>query len=139
VKPESERAKRKGGLGEMNFCPLANTAPKARSGWEAAGHSASAERQSRKFFFLKRKLKKGRGTPKNEGKNFLLCSSQGDRRRWVGSAPVRAQIVAQRRFERRSAIATRRYFQSFLTRRKARSAPLARRASKQTARKIRNV
>jgi len=37
--------------GEMNFCPLANTAPKARSGWEAAAHSAPAEGQSRKFFF----------------------------------------------------------------------------------------
>jgi len=27
--------------------------------------------------------------------------------RWAGSAPVRAQIVAQKRFERRSAIATK--------------------------------
>jgi hypothetical protein len=90
----------------MNFCPLANTAPKARSGWEAAAHSASAEGQSRKFFFLKRKIKKGRGAPKNEWKNFLLCSPQGGHRRWAGSAPVRAQIVAQKKFERRSTTAT---------------------------------
>ena len=69
-------------------------------------HSASAEGQSRKFFFLKGKIKNGKGAPKNEWKNFLLCSPQGECRRWAGSASVRAQIVAQRKFERRSVIAT---------------------------------
>jgi hypothetical protein len=63
--------------------------------------------KAEKFSSLKEKLKKEGGAPKNEGKKFLLCSPQGDRRRWVGSAPVRAQIVAQRRFERRLAIARR--------------------------------
>ena len=60
-------------------------------GWEAAAHSASVEGQSRKFFFLKGKIKKGKGAPKNEGKNFLLCSPQGERRRWVGLPPCGRQ------------------------------------------------
>jgi hypothetical protein len=105
AKPK-QTGKKEGGLGGGIFARLLS-APKARSGWEAAAHSASAEGQSRKFFFLKGKIKKGRGAPKNEWKNFLLCSPQGGRRRWAGSAPVRAQIVAQRKFERRSVIATK--------------------------------
>jgi len=63
-------------------------------GWEAAAHSASAEGQSRKFFFLKGKIKKGRGAPKNEWKNFLLCSPQGGRRRWAGLPPEGRQLVS---------------------------------------------
>ncbi|GIW63076.1 MAG: hypothetical protein KatS3mg090_0902 [Patescibacteria group bacterium] len=104
--------KKEGGLGEGIFARLLCRA-ESGMGWEAVARSASTEGQSRKFFYLKGKIKKGRGAPKNEWKNFLLCSPQGGRRRWVGSAPIRAQIVAQRKFERRSVIATRRYFQSF--------------------------
>jgi len=99
-------------------------------GWEAVAHSASAEGQSRKFFFLKGKIKNGKGAPKNEWKNFLLCSPQGECRRWAGSASVRAQIVAQRKFERRSVIATIIDFLVFEGSLIARSAPLARRSAR---------
>jgi hypothetical protein len=61
--------------------------------------------KAEKFSSLKEKIKK-RGVPKNEGRNFLLCSPQGDRRRWGWFLPVRAEILAQNRFALRSVIAT---------------------------------
>jgi hypothetical protein len=36
----------------MNFCPLANTAPKARSGWEAARPCVSKEAKPAKIVSL---------------------------------------------------------------------------------------
>jgi len=50
-----------------------------------------AEYQSRKFFFLKGKNKKGKARAKNEWKNFLLCPPQGERRRGVGLSPFGRQ------------------------------------------------
>ena len=60
------------------------TAPKARSGWEAAAHSASAPKQSEArngasrrtkqkiFLSLKEKIKKEGGAPKNVRKIFCF-------------------------------------------------------------------
>jgi len=64
----SRRAKRKGGLGEMNFCAHLLKNVSIFAGFACRRQVAS---------------------------------------RWAGSAPVRAQIVAQKRFALRSVIATR--------------------------------
>lgn len=62
--------------------------------------------KAEKFSSLKEKIKKERGVPKNEGRNFLLCLPQGDRRRWDRFLPVKVEILAQKKFALRSAIAT---------------------------------
>jgi len=50
AKPESKRAKRKKGVGKMNFCPLASP-PKADNGvGSVSAIPASAGRQNRKIF-----------------------------------------------------------------------------------------
>ena len=43
---------------------------------------------------------------KNVKKIFLFCSPSGERKRWAGFLPVRAEILAQKRFALRSVIAT---------------------------------
>lgn len=113
AKPESEQAKRNGGSWGNEFLLTRQYHAEDRSGWEAAAHSALVEGLSRKFFYLKGKIKKGKSTPKNERKNFLFCSPQDGRRCWAGSAPIRAQIVAQNKFEHCSVIATKSDFRQF--------------------------
>ena len=102
----------------MNFCPLANTAPKARSGWEAARPCVSKEAKPAKIVSLIEKIFCAR--PLKDLSIFagFACRRQAASR-WAGSAPavprsqlccttgVRAQIAAQSRFEHRSVIATR--------------------------------
>jgi len=76
---------------------------------------------------------KGRGSG---GRNFcarplkekeifagFACPAVSGVSRWAGSAPVRAQIVAQRKFERRLVIATRCNFPDCWRKEMARSAP----------------
>jgi len=43
---------------------------------------------------------------KDVEKIFLFCSPSGERKRWAGFLPVRAEIVARKRFALRSVIAT---------------------------------
>jgi len=50
AKPESKRAKRKGGMGEMNFCPLACPPEGGQWGGKRFRNSALAEYQNRKIF-----------------------------------------------------------------------------------------
>jgi hypothetical protein len=100
--------KEKGGLGKMNFCPPAVP----RSGTEGGKrfrNSALAEYQNRKIFISLIGKNFWSARFKNVKKIFLFCSpkrSGGERKRWAGFLPVRAEIVAQKRFELRSAIAT---------------------------------
>jgi len=106
AKPKSRRAKRKGGLGEMNFCPPAVP----RSGTEGGKHfrnSALAEYQNRKIFVSLIEQNFGGAQLKNVKKIFLFCSLSGERKRRVGPALcVKGRDVAQRRFALRPAIAT---------------------------------
>jgi len=91
--PSAKQAgKKKRGCGGNEFLPACSAARSAAVGWEAAAHSASAEGQSRKFFYLKGKIEKGRPRAKNEGKNFLLYSPSGERRRWAGLPPAGRQL-----------------------------------------------
>lgn len=129
AKQASKQAgKKEGGLGEGIFARLL-CPPKARSGWEATRPCVSKEAKPPKIVSLIERI--FCACPLKNVSIFagFACRRQAASR-WAGSAPVRAQIVAQRKFERRSVIATRRNFQSFLTRRKARSAPLARRSAR---------
>jgi len=94
VKPK-QAGKKEGGLGEGIFARLLCPPKASWGGWEAAVHSASVEEQSRKFFFLKGKIKKGGEAPKDEGKNFLLCSA-------VRRAPPLGGFCARQDADRRS-------------------------------------
>ena len=94
AKPRSKRAKRKGGLGEMNFCPPAVP----RSGTEGGKrfrNSALAEYQNRKIFFsLIEKIFAGRRLNKClENFSVLLGGSEADavRKRWAGLSPCGRQ------------------------------------------------
>jgi len=105
-----QAGKKEGGLGEGIFacllCP-------AKQGWEWESVSAipaSAGRQNRKIFVSLIEKIFGGVQLKNVEKIFLFCSPQGGRKRWAGFLPVRAEIVARKRFELRSVIATRRNF-----------------------------
>ena len=71
AKPK-QAGKKEGGLGEGIFARLLCPA-KRDWGWEAAAHSASAEGQSRKFFFLKGKNKKEMARAKIIGKIFCFA------------------------------------------------------------------
>jgi len=109
AKPESRRAKRKGGLGEGIFARLLS-APKARSGWEAARPCVSKEAKPAKIVSLIEKDFCARPLKEQEIFAGFACRRQAElRRSWAGSAPVRAQIAVQRKFERRSVIATKFY------------------------------
>ena len=106
AKPRSGWTKRKGGLGEMNFCPPAVP----RSGTEGGKrfrNSALAEYQNRKIFISLIEKNLGGAPLKNVKKIFLFCSPSGERKRWAGFLPVRAEIVAQNRFALRPIIATK--------------------------------
>jgi len=88
--------------------------------------SALAEYQNRKIFVSLIEKIWGSAQLKNVTKIFLFCFRLWRRRkRWAGFLPVRAEIVARKRFELRSSIATIRNLTNF--------------AGKQTAHKIRNV
>lgn len=111
VPPPSEKiaggfqqvGKKKGGFGGNEFLP-ACSAPKARWWWEAAHPCVSKEAKPAKIDSLIEKEFCARPL-----KDLSIFTGFAGRRqaasRWAGSAPVRAQIVAQKRFERRSAIA----------------------------------
>jgi hypothetical protein len=94
----------------MNFCPLTNTAPKARSGWEAARLCVSKEAKPAKIVSLIEKDFCARPLKEKEIFAGFACRRQAASR-WAGSAPVRASRhlvgIAQRKFERRSVIATK--------------------------------
>jgi len=77
----TRRAKRKGVWGK-EFLPACSVPTNVGAGGgKRRRFSASAEGQSRKFFFLKGKIKREKARAKNNEKNFLLCSPQGERRR----------------------------------------------------------
>jgi len=95
AKPRSRRAKRKGGLGEMNFCPPA--VPRSGTGGgKRFRNSALAECQNRKIFFsLIEKIFAGARLKKClENFSVLLGGSKADavRKRWVGLSPVGRQL-----------------------------------------------
>jgi len=70
--------------------------------------TGQAERQNRKIFFSLIEKNFGGAQLKNVKKIFLFCSLSGERKRWAGFLPIRAEIVAQKRFALRSVIATNR-------------------------------
>jgi len=118
-----QAGKKEGGLGEGIFARLL-CPPKADWGWEAARPCVSKEAKPAKIVSLIEKDFCARPLKEKEIFAGFACPAVSGASRWAGSAPVRTQIVVQRKFERSSVIATIRYFQSFLMRRKARSAPL---------------
>jgi hypothetical protein len=82
-------------------------------GWESVSSiPASAGRQNRKIFvsLIVRLWRIGGAQLKNVKKIFLFCSPSGERKRWAGFLPVKAEIVAQKRFALRSVIATNNKF-----------------------------
>jgi hypothetical protein len=105
IRSEKQAGKKKRGSGGNEFLP-ACSAPKARWGWEMARPCSSKEAKPAKIGPLivcqladcARLLKE-----KEIFAGFARCQAAS---RWAGSAPVRAQIVAQSGFERRSVIAT---------------------------------
>ncbi len=129
IRSVQQAGKKKRGSGGNEFLP-ACSAPKARWWWEAAHPCVSKEAKPAKIVSLIEKEFCARPL-----KDLSIFTGFAGRRqaasRWAGSAPVRAQIVAQKRFERRSAIATIIDFRFFEARRMARSAPLARRSARQ--------
>jgi hypothetical protein len=77
-------------------------------GWESVSViPASAGRQNRKIFISLKEKILARWRLKNVEKFFLFCSPSGERKRWAGFLPVRAEILAQKRFALRSVIATK--------------------------------
>jgi len=79
AKAKSRRVKRKGGLGEMNFCPSVCPA-KQGLGWERFRNSALAEYQNRKIFiFLIQKIF-ARGRLKKCLKDFSVLLAEAKRR-----------------------------------------------------------
>ena len=101
AKPK-QAGKKEGGLGEGIFAR-----PPRRLGWESVSAiPASAGRQNRKIFVSLIEKNFGGAPLKNVKKIFLFCSPSGGRKRWAGFLPVRAEIVARKRFELRPAIAT---------------------------------
>jgi len=99
----SRQAKRKGGLGEGIFARLLS-APKARKGWEAARSCLSRKTKPAKIDSLKKVFC---GRPLKEKEIFAGFVRHQAASRWGGFLPVRAEIIAQKRFELRSVIATR--------------------------------
>jgi len=68
--------------------------------------SSLEEGQNRKIFVSLIEKNFGGAQLKNVKKIFLFCSLSGERKRWAGFLPIRAEIVAQKRFALRSVIAT---------------------------------
>jgi len=95
--------KKKRGSGGNEFLP----ARPVVWGWESVSAvPALAGRQNRKIFVSLIEKIFARGRLKNVKKIFLFCSPSGERKRWAGFLPIRAEIVVQKRFELRSVIAT---------------------------------
>jgi hypothetical protein len=112
VPPPSEKTlsgfqqagKKEGGLGEGIFARLLS-APKARQGWEAARSCSSRKTKPAKIDSLKEKIFWAR--PLKEKEIFAGFVRRQAASRWGGFLPVRAEILAQKRFALRSVIATR--------------------------------
>jgi len=99
-----QAGKKEGGLGEGIFARLLS-APKARQGWEAARSCVSRKTKPAKIDSLKEKIFCAR--PLKEKDIFVDFVRREAASRWGGFLPVRAEIVAQKRFALRSVIATR--------------------------------
>jgi hypothetical protein len=98
-----QAGKKEGGLGEGIFARLLS-APKARQGWEAARSCVSRKTKPAKIDSLKEKIFCAR--PLKEKEIFAdFVSASGGASRWGGFLPVRAEILAQKRFALRSVIA----------------------------------
>ena len=80
------------------------TAPKARQGWEAARPCVSKEAKPAKIDSLKEKIFCTH--PLKEKEIFAGFVRRQTASRWGGFLPVRAEILAQKRFALRSVIAT---------------------------------
>ena len=95
--------KKKRGSGGNEFLP-------ARPVWSGKRFRRSSleEGQNRKIFVSLIEKNFGGAQLKNVKKIFLFCSLSGERKRWAGFLPIRAEIVAQKRFALRSVIATNR-------------------------------
>jgi hypothetical protein len=77
-------------------------------GWESVSAiPASAGRQNRKIFVSLKEKILARWRLKNVDKFFLFCSPSGERKRWAGFLPLRAEIPAQNRFALRLVIVTK--------------------------------
>ncbi len=88
----------------------------ARSlGWEATRPCASKEAKPAKIVSLFEKIFCARPLKEKEIFAGFACRRQSASR-WAGFLPVRAEIVARKRFERRSVIATKCNFADFQTR-----------------------
>ena len=98
-----QAGKKEGGLGEGIFARLLS-APKARQGWEAARSCVSRKTKPAKIDSLKEKIFCAR--PLKEKDIFVDFVRREAASRWGGFLPVRAEIVAQKRFALRSVIAT---------------------------------
>jgi hypothetical protein len=111
VPPPSEKTlpgfqqagKKEGGWGEGIFARLLS-APKARQGWEAACPCVSKEAKPAKIVSLIEKEFCAR--PLKEKEIFAGFVRRQAASRWGGFLPVRAEILAQKRFALRSVIAT---------------------------------
>ena len=85
--------------------PACQSAESGQWGGSVSAIPASAGRQNRKIF-VSLIEKNFWGAPlKNDEKIFLFCSPSGERKRWGGFLPVRAEMLAQKRFALRSVIA----------------------------------
>ena len=112
VPPPSEKiaggfqqaGKKEGGLGEGIFARLLS-APKARLGWEAARSCSSRKTKPAKIVSLIEKEFCAR--PLKEKEIFAGFVRRQAASRWGGFLPVRAEILVQKRFALRSAIATK--------------------------------
>jgi hypothetical protein len=101
---QQQAGKKKRGSGGNEFLPACSAARSAAVGWEAARPCVSKEAKPAKIDSLIEKDFCAR--PLNEKEIFAgFAGRRQAASRWAGSAPVRAQIVAQKRFERRSVIA----------------------------------
>ena len=80
AKPKNRRAKRKGGLGEMNFCPPA-VRRRRTGGGERFRNSALAEYQNRKIFVSLIEKIFVRGRLKRCLENFSVLLAKAKRRR----------------------------------------------------------
>ncbi len=100
------------GSGGNEFLPACSAARSAAVGWEAARPCVSREAKPAKIDSLIEKDFCARLL-----KNVSIFAGFAGRRqaasRWADSAPVRAQNVAQKRFEWRSVTATKIYFWIF--------------------------
>jgi predicted secreted protein len=99
-----QAGKKEGGLGEGIFARLL-TAPKARQGREAARPCVSKEAKPAKIDSLIEKEFCARPLKKEIFAGFVRRQAAS---RWGGFLPVRAEVLAQKRFALRSVIATNR-------------------------------